>query len=94
MSHVLTAFDRIVADIGEAGQQLTALAAGIHGPLRSVKHGIVTRSDISATQAADLVEYIEAAATYEVMNLSMGSPCSGLEKHERDAVAHAFCLGV
>ena len=57
-------------------------------------HGIVTRSDVSATQAADLVEYLEAAATYEVMNLSMGSPCKGLEIHERDAVAHAFGLGV
>lgn len=42
------------------------------------KHGIVTRSDVSATQAADLIEYLEAAAAYEVMNLSMGEPAVGL----------------
>jgi rhamnulose-1-phosphate aldolase len=58
------------------------------------KHGIVTRSDISATKAADLVEYLEAAACYEVMNLSMGSPAEGLDEHERAAVARAFGLGV
>jgi rhamnulose-1-phosphate aldolase len=58
------------------------------------KHGIVTRSDVSATNAADLVEYIEAAATYEVMNLSMGSPATGMDDRERDAVARAFGLGV
>ncbi len=58
------------------------------------KHGIVTRSDISATKAADLVEYLEAAACYEVMNLSMGSPADGLDEHERAAVAQAFGPGV
>lgn len=58
------------------------------------KHGIVTRSDVSATQAADLVEYLEAAAVYEVMNLSMGSPSRGLAPDEREAVAAAFGLGV
>jgi rhamnulose-1-phosphate aldolase len=58
------------------------------------KHGIVTRSDASATAAADLVEYIEAAATYEVMNLGLGSPSQGLAADEREAVAAAFGLGV
>jgi rhamnulose-1-phosphate aldolase len=58
------------------------------------KHGIVTRSDVSATSAADLVEYIEAAAHYEVMNLSLGSPAPGLEPDERAAVAAAYGLGV
>ena len=57
-------------------------------------HGIVTRSDVSAAQAADLVEYLEAAACYEVMNLSMGAPAAGLYAAERDAVARAFGLGV
>jgi rhamnulose-1-phosphate aldolase len=58
------------------------------------KHGIVTRSDVSAAQAADLVEYLEAAASYEVMNLSMGAPAAGLDADEREAVARAFGLGV
>jgi rhamnulose-1-phosphate aldolase len=58
------------------------------------KHGVVTRSDVSATQAADVVEYLEAAATYEVMNLSMGGPAPGLDAAEREAVARAFGLGV
>ncbi len=58
------------------------------------KHGIVTRSDVSARLAADLVEYLEAAAAYEYMNLALGSPARGLEPTERDAVARAFGLGV
>ena len=40
------------------------------------------------------VEYLEAAARYEVMNLSMGEPASGLEPDERRAVAEDFDLGV
>jgi rhamnulose-1-phosphate aldolase len=58
------------------------------------KHGIVTRSDVSAARAADLVEYFEAAAIYEVMNLSLGEPAPGLDARERDAIARAFGLGV
>jgi rhamnulose-1-phosphate aldolase len=58
------------------------------------KHGIVTRSDVSAIAAADLVEYLEVAAHYEFMNLSLGSPAPGLEPHERAAVARAFGVGV
>jgi rhamnulose-1-phosphate aldolase len=58
------------------------------------KHGIVTRSDVSAARAADLVEYLEAAAIYEVMNLSLGEPAPGLDARERDAIARAFGLGV
>ncbi|MGO9898945.1 MAG: class II aldolase/adducin family protein [Solirubrobacteraceae bacterium] len=80
---------------GSPGQ----MAATVQALARSsavvwAKHGIVTRSDISATQAADLVEYLEAAATYEVMNLSMGSPARGLNADERQAVANAFGLGI
>ena len=58
------------------------------------KHGIVTRSDVSARIAADLVEYLEAAAQYEFMNLTIGSPAPGLTPEERGAVALAFGLGV
>jgi rhamnulose-1-phosphate aldolase len=58
------------------------------------KHGVVTRSDTSAADAADLVEYLEAAAGYELMNLSLGSPARGLAPHERAAVARALGFGV
>jgi rhamnulose-1-phosphate aldolase len=80
---------------GSPGQ----MAATVRALARSnavvwAKHGIVTRSDVSATSAADLIEYLEAAASYEVMNLSMGSPAQGLDHGEREAVARAFGLGV
>jgi rhamnulose-1-phosphate aldolase len=80
---------------GSPGQmQATVAALGRSNAVVWAKHGIVTRSDVSATQAADLVEYLEAAAVYEVMNLSMGSPAQGLAPPEREAVAAAFGLGV
>lgn len=80
---------------GSPGQmQATVEALARSSAVVWAKHGIVTRSDVSATQAADLVEYLEAAAYYEVMNLSMGSPADGLHEHERTAVAKAFGLGV
>jgi rhamnulose-1-phosphate aldolase len=79
---------------GSPGQ----MAATVEALARSnavvwAKHGVVTRSDSSATSAADLVEYLEAAASYEVMNLSMGSPAGGLDEREREAVARRFGLG-
>lgn len=58
------------------------------------KHGVVTRSDASAADAADMVEYLEAAATYELMNLSLGSPARGLAPHERTALARSLGFGV
>jgi hypothetical protein len=33
------------------------------------KHGVMARSAFSATQAADLIEYVETAAGYEYMDL-------------------------
>ena len=36
---------------------------------------------------------IEAAAVYEIMNLSMGSPAPALAEDERAAVARAFARG-
>jgi rhamnulose-1-phosphate aldolase len=80
---------------GSPGQMKATVAAlARSSAVVWAKHGIVTRSDTSATQAADLVEYLEAAAYYEVMNLGMGSPAHGLESDERSAVAQAFGLGV
>lgn len=58
------------------------------------KHAIVTRSDSSATHAADVVEYLEAAASYEVLNLSMGSPAPGLDQQERAAVVRSLGIDI
>jgi rhamnulose-1-phosphate aldolase len=75
---------------GSPGQQVATVAALARSrALVWAKHGVVTRSDVSATEAADLVEYLEAAATYEVTNLSLGSPATGLAAHERDAIRRA-----
>jgi rhamnulose-1-phosphate aldolase len=54
------------------------------------KHGVVTRSDESASHAAGIVEYLETAAGYEFMNLSLGSPAPGLESVERSALARSL----
>lgn len=41
-------------------------------------HGIVTRADVGVGKAGDLVEYAEAAARYEYLNLAAGEPSSGI----------------
>jgi rhamnulose-1-phosphate aldolase len=42
------------------------------------RHGIVTRSDVSLQKAGDLVEYAEAAAHFEYLNLQLGEPSKGI----------------
>ncbi len=48
------------------------------------QHGVLAHSPHSAVHAADLVDYAEAAAHYEVLNLTTGQPADGLTP---DAVA-------
>jgi hypothetical protein len=50
----------------------------------------VARSDTSASKAADLVDYIEMAAKYEVLNLGTGSPSSGLTDDELRQICIEF----
>ncbi len=45
------------------------------------KHGALARAE-SAVKAADLLEYAEAAAAYEVLNLRLGEPATGLSDAE------------
>lgn len=45
------------------------------------KHGIVSRAE-SVAKATDLVEYAEAAAHYEYLNLAAGEPSTGLSDDE------------
>jgi rhamnulose-1-phosphate aldolase len=54
------------------------------------KHGVMARSDHSATKAADLIEYIETAARYEYMDLVAGGRAEGLTRDELRAVVTAF----
>jgi rhamnulose-1-phosphate aldolase len=54
------------------------------------KHGVLARSDVSVTRAADLIEYLEAAARYEYMDLVTGGKGDGLTRDELRAVVDAF----
>ena len=46
------------------------------------KHGVMTRSDTSLKHALDLIEYAEAAAKYEYLNLQIGEIAEGLSPEE------------
>lgn len=54
------------------------------------KHGVMARSNVSATRAADRVEYAEAAALYEYMNLVNHQRADGLTREELQSVVDAF----
>ena len=46
------------------------------------KHGVVARSDISIKRATDRIEYAEAAAHYEYLDLANGCQADGLSAEE------------
>ncbi len=54
------------------------------------KHGVMARSDMSVTRAADRVEYAEAAAVYEYMDLVTGGQGEGLTTDELREIVRAF----
>jgi rhamnulose-1-phosphate aldolase len=54
------------------------------------KHGVMARSDISVKRAADQVEYAEAAAKYEFLNLLAGEIAGGLSAEEIREICKAF----
>ncbi|NTW02814.1 MAG: rhamnulose-1-phosphate aldolase [Oscillochloris sp.] len=54
------------------------------------KHGVMARSDISVTRAADRIEYAETAAMYEYMNLVNHSQGEGLTLDELREIVQAF----
>ncbi|HEY0734643.1 MAG TPA: class II aldolase/adducin family protein [Herpetosiphonaceae bacterium] len=58
--------------------QATMCAMRYHRAVVWQRHGIVTRTDGSISKAGDLVEYAEAAARYEYLNLQSGEPSGGL----------------
>ncbi len=54
------------------------------------KHGVIARSDQSVKRAADRIEYAEAGARYEYMNLAAGEPGEGLTDDQIHAICQAF----
>lgn len=50
------------------------------------RHGVMARADGSVKHACDLIEYAEAAARYEYLNLAAGEPSQGLSAEEIRAV--------
>ena len=68
----------------------TALKMGEHSVVVWARHGVVARADNSILHALDLVEYAEAAAHYEYLNLSTGEKADGLSPDEIRAVCKAW----
>lgn len=54
------------------------------------KHGVMARSDVSVTRAADRIDYVETAAMYEYMDLVNRSQAEGLTQDELRTVVEAF----
>jgi rhamnulose-1-phosphate aldolase len=54
------------------------------------KHGVMARSDLSVTRAVDRIEYAEAGARYEYMDLLTGGRGEGLTAEESRQIVRAF----
>jgi rhamnulose-1-phosphate aldolase len=54
------------------------------------KHGVIARSTKGPMDALDLIEYVEAAATYERFDLQSGRPADGLSLEELRAIEQRF----
>lgn len=54
------------------------------------KHGVMARSDVSVTRAADRIEYAETAALYETMDLAHGGRGEGLTADELREIVRVF----
>ena len=54
------------------------------------KHGLMARSSTSVMAAVDLVEYLETAAVYECLDLSLGQRAQGLFDDEIRDICSAY----
>jgi rhamnulose-1-phosphate aldolase len=54
------------------------------------KHGVIARSTKGPMDALDLIEYVEAAATYERFDLQAGRPADGLSLEELRGIEQRF----
>lgn len=60
----------------------TQLSLRAHRIIVWARHGVVARADNSILHACDLIEYAEAAAHYEYLNLLTGESAGGLSPEE------------
>ncbi len=67
----------------------TRLALRWHQLVVWSRHGVMARADGSVKHACDLIEYAEAAARYEYLNLAAGEPSQGLSVEEIRAVCRS-----
>lgn len=54
------------------------------------KHGVMARSELSVTRAADRIEYAETAALYEMLDLAHGRQAEGLTADELRQIVREF----
>jgi rhamnulose-1-phosphate aldolase len=71
---------------------MEANVAGLrrHNVVLWSKHGVMARSELSVTRAADRIEYAETAARYEYMNLVSGGLGEGLSDDELREIVSTF----
>jgi rhamnulose-1-phosphate aldolase len=69
---------------------MTADALREHRLVVWAQHGVIARSTLGPQAAADLVDYAEAAATYEVLDLNAGRPADGLSLDQLRTIAQRF----
>ncbi len=70
--------------------QATVEALRQHRLVVWARHGVMARSDSSIKHAADLIEYAEAAAKYEFLNLQCSELSTGLSPAEIREICAAF----
>jgi rhamnulose-1-phosphate aldolase len=75
-----------------SSEQMTATVRSMQGHQIIVwsRHGVMTRSDDSIVHALDLIEYAEAAAHYEYLNLTAGEPSDGLSPEHLRAISKSW----
>ncbi len=74
----------------EAMMRSTIAALEVHRLVVWQKHGVMARSDAGLAAASDLVEYAEAAARLEFMNLQIGEPSEGILPEEMRKLREAW----
>lgn len=78
--------------VNGSDEQMTATVRSMqaHALVVWARHGVVARSDDSVLHALDLIEYAEAAARYETLNLSTGEKADGLSPEEICQICEAW----
>lgn len=78
--------------VNGSDEQMTASVRSMreHPVVVWARHGVVARSDDSVLHALDLIEYAEAAARYETLNLSTGEKADGLSPGQIRQICEAW----